>query len=88
MARAVEVNANRLDWTPTRWPGISRKLLRDDPATGARAAHPKFEPHARLPRHMHPAGEETLVLEGRIGSSGVPVRPSCRSRTRSSSSWW
>lgn len=66
MARTVEVDANKLDWTPTKWAGISRKLLRSDPATGARAALLKFEANACLPRHMHPAGEEVFVLEGRV----------------------
>jgi len=65
MARTVEVDSGKLSWTPTQWPGISRKLLRSDPATGARASLLKLEPNARLPRHMHPAGEEVFVLEGR-----------------------
>jgi len=66
MARTVEVNSNELSWTPTKWPGISRKLLRNDRATGARATLLKLEPNARLPRHMHPAGEEVFVLSGRV----------------------
>ena len=66
MAREIEVDSNKLSWTPTSWLGISRKLLRNDPATGARASLLKLEPKARLPRHMHPAGEEVFVLEGRV----------------------
>jgi len=66
MAPTVEVDSSNLSWAPTRWPGISRKLLRDDPSTGARASLLRLEPNARLPRHMHPAGEEVLVLEGRV----------------------
>ncbi|NIS29687.1 MAG: anti-sigma factor, partial [Actinobacteria bacterium] len=45
--------------------GIHRKLLRNDPATGARAVLLKLDAGSRLPRHMHPAGEEVFVLEGR-----------------------
>jgi quercetin dioxygenase-like cupin family protein len=66
MARTVEVDAKRLSWAPTSWPGISRKLLRNDASTGARAVLLKLEPNARLPKHMHPAGEEVFVLEGRV----------------------
>ena len=60
MARTVELDSNMLAWTPTSWPGISRKLLRSDPATGARASLLKLEANARLPRHLHPAGEEVF----------------------------
>ena len=66
MARSVEVDVNKVDWTPTQWPGISRKVLRHDAVTGARAGLLKFEANSRLPRHMHPAGEEVFVLEGRV----------------------
>jgi len=66
MARTVEVDSARLPWTPTKWPGISRKLLRNDPVTGARAVLLRLEPGARLSRHMHPAGEEVIVLDGRV----------------------
>jgi quercetin dioxygenase-like cupin family protein len=66
MARSIEVDVNKVDWTPTGRPGISRKLLRNDAATGARTALLKLEANSRLPRHMHPAGEEVFVLEGRV----------------------
>ena len=66
MARDIELNTNKAPWTPTQWPGISRKVLRRDEQTGARAGLLKFEPNSHLPRHMHPAGEEVFVLEGRV----------------------
>jgi quercetin dioxygenase-like cupin family protein len=66
MGRTIEIDSRALNWTPTKWPGISRKVLRNDPATGARASLLKLGPNARLPRHMHPAGEEVFVLEGRV----------------------
>jgi quercetin dioxygenase-like cupin family protein len=65
MAREIEINANQMAWAPTRWAGIQRKLLRQDPASGARVVLLKFDAGARLPRHMHPAGEEVFVLDGR-----------------------
>jgi quercetin dioxygenase-like cupin family protein len=66
MARSIEIDANKVEWTPTGRPGISRKLLRSDAATGARTALLKLDANSRLPRHMHPAGEEVFVLEGRV----------------------
>jgi quercetin dioxygenase-like cupin family protein len=66
MARSIEVDANKVDRIPTGRPGIWRKLLRSDAATGARTVLLKLEANSRLPRHMHPAGEEVFVLEGRV----------------------
>ena len=66
MAREVEVDSNQVEWLPTRWPGITSKWLRQDTHTGARASLLKFEPGSHMPRHLHPAGEEVLVLEGRV----------------------
>jgi len=64
--RDVAVNSHELEWTATQWPGIYRKLLRNGADTGARAVLLKFDANARLPRHMHPGGEELLVLQGRV----------------------
>jgi quercetin dioxygenase-like cupin family protein len=66
MAREIEVDSNRVEWVPTHLEGISRKVLRNDPHTGARAVLLKFGANTHLPRHMHPAGEEVFVLEGRV----------------------
>ena len=65
MARDLEVDSNKLEWTPTRWPGISSKSLRRDEEAGSRSLL-KFEANSYMGRHMHPAGEEVLVLEGRV----------------------
>jgi len=35
--RDLEIDTNSLDWSPTSWPGIYRKVLRADAETGARA---------------------------------------------------
>jgi quercetin dioxygenase-like cupin family protein len=66
MAREIEIDTNKVEWTPTQWRGIYRKALRKDEQTGARSGLLKFEANSQLPRHMHPAGEEVLVLEGRV----------------------
>jgi len=64
--RDIEINSNALDWTPTAWEGVYRKTLRNDSETGARAVLLKFDANARVPKPMHPAGEEVFVLEGRV----------------------
>ncbi len=64
--RDLEVDTNSLDWSPTSWAGIYRKVLRNDAETGARASLLKFDANTRMPKHMHPAGEEVFVLEGRV----------------------
>src|SRR5258706_10634531 len=61
MAREIEIDTNKAPWTPTQWPGMSRKALRRDEQTGARAGLLKFEPNSHLPRHVHPAGEEACT---------------------------
>ena len=65
MAREVEVDSNKLEWKPTRYQGISRKSLRKDEQTGSRSLL-KFQANSYMSRHLHPAGEEVLVLEGRV----------------------
>ncbi len=64
--RDLEVDTNALDWTPTDWTGIYRKVLRNDAETGAIAVLLKFDANTHMPKHMHPAGEEVFVLEGRV----------------------
>ena len=48
MAREIEIDTNKAPWTPTQWPGISRKVLRRDEQTGAPAGLLKFEADTRL----------------------------------------
>lgn len=65
MGRDIEVDSSKLEWKPTRHEGVSSKSLRKDEQAGSRSLM-KFEPNSYMTRHMHPAGEEVLVLEGRI----------------------
>ena len=60
------VNGATAEWTPSRTPGISVKLLRRDTDTGASSSLVRFAPGARFPAHDHPAGEEVFVLEGEV----------------------
>jgi quercetin dioxygenase-like cupin family protein len=62
-------SAATAEWQPSRFPGVSRKVLRSDAESGESAALVRMEPGASVPAHDHPAGEEVFVLEGdvRIG---------------------
>jgi quercetin dioxygenase-like cupin family protein len=57
------------EWRPSRFPGVSLKVLRRDEESGESASLVRLEPGASVPAHDHPAGEEVFVLEGdvRIG---------------------
>lgn len=62
--------SNVLKWTPlvengVHYDGISVKSLYFDPSTNrSKSIILKFEKGASYPYHIHPAGEEILVLEG------------------------
>ncbi len=60
------IDAAALDWTPTRFPGISSKVLMRDDARGLLTALFKFEPGAALPEHIHEDIEQTWMLEGSL----------------------
>jgi quercetin dioxygenase-like cupin family protein len=47
-------------------PGVERKLLHTDPATGAESCLVRCAPGAVLDPHDHPIAEECLVLEGEL----------------------
>lgn len=60
------IDAAALDWAPTRFPGISSKVLMRDDARGLMTALFKFEPGAVLPDHVHEDIEQTYMLEGSL----------------------
>jgi quercetin dioxygenase-like cupin family protein len=63
------VSSAGAEWRPSKVPGVSVKVLRNDRESGASAALVRLDPGASFPAHEHPAGEEVYVLEGdvRIG---------------------
>jgi anti-sigma factor ChrR (cupin superfamily) len=69
------VDAAKLAWTPTRWPGIHLKVLMEDKDTGLLTALTKFDPGAVLPDHEHVELEQTYVIEGRLVDDDGPVGP-------------
>ena len=64
------VRAGAAEWQPLEEPGVTGvyvKVLRFDEATSrAPTILLKFDPGARYPVHIHPGGEEILVLDGDI----------------------
>jgi anti-sigma factor ChrR (cupin superfamily) len=58
------IEVAKLDWKPTKYPGISMKLLYRDEKTGMFTALFKWEPGAVLPYHEHVEVEQTYVIEG------------------------
>ena len=64
------VESEALPWRPTPYAGVEWKKLRFDPQSGESAVLLRFQPGARYGRHRHPAGEQYLVLEGRLQDAG------------------
>jgi len=76
MAGEISVNYRNVDWEPSRGPGIYRKMLHGDRETEYTSLL-KLDPDTRFPKHRHPAGEELLVLEGRIKIEDVWYEAGC-----------
>jgi len=71
---SVFVDPTELSWEPTRFPGVFRKVLFEDPQRGLLTALFRFEPGARLPFHEHTDIEQTFVLEGSLSDRQGTVR--------------
>lgn len=63
-SRYVEVS--RLPWKPTPYPGIDRKVLLEDKASGLLTALFRFAPGSELPLHEHVEIEQSFILEGSL----------------------
>ena len=63
--RSRIISTSDLGWEEFR-PGISFKILWEDPATKRRAQMTRFGPGARLPRHRHAGDELIFVIEGEL----------------------
>jgi len=62
------------DWRAVA-PGIFRRDLGEDPASGSRSYLIRMEPGARGGRHVHASAEHCLVLEGDFEVAGRRLRP-------------
>jgi quercetin dioxygenase-like cupin family protein len=76
MAGEIGVDWRQVDWEPGQRPGIFRKLLRGDRQKEYTTLL-KLEPGVRFPKHLHPAGEELFVVDGRIQVEGRWYESGC-----------
>ncbi|MCB9959017.1 MAG: cupin domain-containing protein [Rhodospirillaceae bacterium] len=61
----VAIDADRLEWAPSPLPGVDRRRLEREAAEHGRATSiVRYQPGASFSEHLHPAGEEYLVLDG------------------------
>src|ERR671932_64635 len=69
--RSRIISTAEVAWQEFR-PGISFKILWEDPSTKRRAQMTRFAPGARLPQHRHVGDELIFLLEGaNADESGV-----------------
>ena len=61
---SVYVRPQEMEWAPSQFPGIRIKVLYRNEEAGEMTCLLKWEPGARLPFHIHPELEQSLVLEG------------------------
>lgn len=66
----AEVRAHEGEWLPLGPPGVDRKMLFRDPATGQKTFLLRLAPGAELPTHQHKTPEQCMVMEGDLGWEG------------------
>jgi anti-sigma factor ChrR (cupin superfamily) len=64
-ARSTYMDVSKIEWEPTRFPGVWTKKLYEEPS-GRMTTLTKMEPGARLPDHRHVGIEQSFVLEGTL----------------------
>jgi len=64
--RSIYLDVEAMPWVPTKFPGISWKILYQEEGGPAFTALMKLEPGSRLPKHMHTEVEQSLVLQGSL----------------------
>jgi anti-sigma factor ChrR (cupin superfamily) len=64
ISEAIILQTTELPWHPSPAPGVERRMLSRDDATGVVTSIVRYAPGASYPAHSHPGGEEILVLEG------------------------
>ncbi len=66
---------DEIPWRASPHSGVEWKKLHFDPATGESAVLLRFAPGASYGAHIHPGGEEYLVLEGELEDGGKSRGP-------------
>jgi anti-sigma factor ChrR (cupin superfamily) len=60
----IELQTRDLPWEPSPAPGVERRYLAREETQGLATSVVRYAPGASFPAHIHPGGEEILVLEG------------------------
>ena len=64
-SKKVVIDTNQHEWVPSPSPNVWRKpLAREEAESGHTTSVVRFEPNSYFPQHVHPLGEEMLVVEG------------------------
>ncbi len=63
--RSTYLDVSKIEWEPTRFPGVEVKMLYRDPS-GGHTTLTRLAQGARLPRHRHVGVEQSYVLEGTL----------------------
>ena len=69
------IDTDALPWRDSPYPGVQWKKLHFDAGSGQSAVLLKFAPGAAYGTHVHPEGEEYLVLEGSLQDGGKSYGP-------------
>ncbi|WP_237458781.1 cupin domain-containing protein [Photobacterium lucens] len=68
--RPVTISADRYHWVASTQPGVERMMLDRIGGEKARATTVvRYAPQSSFPHHIHPGGEEILVLSGTFSDS-------------------
>jgi mannose-6-phosphate isomerase-like protein (cupin superfamily) len=59
-------------WKQTPFPGVTRRKLHQDPATGYVTMLVRMEPGSSIEAHIHSRDEQCYVLEGDLWMDGKP----------------
>lgn len=63
--RSVYIDVSKIEWEPTRYPGVETKVLYSD-SSGRQTTLVRMAPGSTLPTHRHVGLEQSLVLEGTL----------------------
>src|SRR4026208_488331 len=63
--RSTYLDVSKIEWEPTKFPGVYMKRLYEDPS-GKLTTLTKMDPGAMLPDHRHVGLEQSFVIEGAL----------------------
>jgi quercetin dioxygenase-like cupin family protein len=70
------IKSEDLPWTQLDFPGVSMRIVHQNPATGVMTVLTRLDPAARIPAHRHSRADESVfVLSGDFVEAGVTYGP-------------